>query len=199
MVAGEAPQESPEAEEPDLAQRLAASYKTFLAAETLILRKRTGGKLTRQACRDVAHEAFMRVADKVLSGELGPETNLPGYLRTTSRNLATDVLKAHNRLALLDEALLPTVPAQGQPFEAIEPMEELVLPTIDAMPLTRPRKVVQFQSQGLSDAQIAETLGITTDRVHKDRHATVSELRDRLAAHIRNGHRKKTQRGGKDR
>ncbi|MFD0367677.1 RNA polymerase sigma factor [Streptomyces sp. NPDC127114] len=196
MVAGEASQES----EPDLAQRLADCYKTFLVAETLILLKKFGGKLTRHACRDVAHEAYMKVADKVLSGELGPETNLPAYLRAASRNLATDVLKAQKHLALLDEAdLLPTVPAQGQPFDAIEPMEELVIPTIDAMPRTQHRKVVQLQSQGLSDAQIAETLGITTERVHKDRHTAVSQLRVRLGAHIRNGHRKKTQRGGKDR
>ncbi|MFI8966992.1 RNA polymerase sigma factor [Streptomyces sp. NPDC053493] len=196
MVAGEASQES----EPDLAQRLVDCYETFLAAETLILRKKFGGKLTRHVCRDVAHEAYMKVAAKVLSGELGPDTNLPAYLRAASRNLATDVVKAQNRVAQLDDAeLLPAVPGQGQPFEAIEPMEELVLPQIDAMPLTRHRKVVQFQSQGLSDAQIAETLGITTDRVQKDRHMAVSELRDRLSAHIRDSHRKKTQRGGKDR
>ncbi|MGW8357684.1 hypothetical protein [Streptomyces wedmorensis] len=126
MVAGEASQEPPTAEEPDLAQRLVGSYPTFLAAETLILRKKTGGKLSRQACRDVAHEAFMRVAAKVLSNELGLETNLPAYFRATSRNLAIDVLRAQKLLGPLDEtALLPPVP--GQPFEAVEPLEELGL------------------------------------------------------------------------
>ncbi|MFI8287863.1 RNA polymerase sigma factor [Streptomyces sp. NPDC085614] len=156
------------AAEPDLAQRLVDCYPTFLAAETLILLSKTGGALSYEACQDVAREAYSKVAVKVLAGELDSETNLPAYLRTACRNLAVDVLRARNRDGLDETALVTAVPGQV-PFEAIEPMEELVLPAIDAMPRTQRRKVVQLQSQGLNDAQIAETLGITTDRVHKDR------------------------------
>ncbi|MFJ3902885.1 RNA polymerase sigma factor [Streptomyces sp. NPDC090025] len=200
MVAGEASHRSPAAPEPGLLQRLVDAYETFLKAETTILHRKTGGALSWQACQDVADEAFLRVSDKVRSGELGPDTNLPAYLRATSRNLAKDVLRRQNRLAPLDEtALLAPVPARGEPFEAIDPMDELVMPAIDAMPRTRRRKVVQFQSQGLDDAQIARTLGISTDRVHKERHAALKELRRDLGAHIRDGHRKTTRHGEKDR
>ncbi|QPK50970.1 hypothetical protein H4W23_40175 [Streptomyces gardneri] len=86
------------------------------------------------------------------------------------------------------------VPGQRRPADDFDPLEELVVPTIDAMPLSRPRKVVQLQSQGLNDAQISKVLGIGADRVHRDRYMAVIELRGRLGGYIRDGHRKKKTR-----
>ncbi|MBT2439969.1 sigma-70 family RNA polymerase sigma factor [Streptomyces sp. ISL-36] len=166
-----------------------------MAAEPRILRRKTNRRLSYQACQDVAHEAYLRVARKVMNGELGPEVQLAGYLRRASRNLAIDTLRAQARLDPLDDTgLVVAVPGQRRPADDFDPLEELVVPTIDAMPLSRPRKVVQLQSQGLNDKQISKVLGIGTDRVHRDRYTALIELRGRLGGFIRDGHRKKTTR-----
>ncbi|MFE0737466.1 RNA polymerase sigma factor [Streptomyces sp. NPDC058855] len=197
MVAGEAPAES--STETDLGQRLVDCYETFMATEPLILRKKTGRQLSEQACQDVAQEAYMKVARKVAAGQLPPQVRLPGYLRRTSRNLAIDYLRAQARLDPLDDELVVAVPVQRRPSDDIDPLEELVVPAIDAMPLSRRRKIVQLQSQGLDDKQIAKALGIAAARIHRDRHAAVSELRGELGEYIRDGHRKQTRRVKKDR
>ncbi|SEE59520.1 RNA polymerase sigma factor [Streptomyces sp. TLI_105] len=179
----------------DLLQRLRDCYETFMEAEPRILRRKTNRRLSYQACQDVAHEAYLKVARKVMSGQLGPEVQLSAYLRRTSRNLAIDTLRVQTRLEPLDDTgLVPAVPSQRQPADDFDPLEELVVPTIDAMPLSRPRKVVQLQSQGLTDTQISKILGIGADRVHRDRYMAVIELRGKLGDYIRDGHRKKKTR-----
>lgn len=179
----------------ELLRRLRDCYKTFMAAEPQILRKKTNRRLSYQACQDVAQEAYVRVATKVMNGELGPEVQLAGYLRRTSRNLAIDTLRTQARLDPLDDTgLAVEVPGQRKSADDFDPLEELVVPTIDAMPLSRPRKVVQLQSQGLNDKQISKVLGIATDRVQGDRYTALIELRGRLGGYIRDGHRKKKTR-----
>ncbi|WP_329625948.1 hypothetical protein OG357_38590 (plasmid) [Streptomyces sp. NBC_01255] len=196
MVAGdEGPGEPCAVADVDLVQRLRDCYETFMKAEPQILRRKTNRQLSYQACQDVAHEAYLKVARKVMNGQLGPDVQLAGYLRRTSRNLAIDTLRAQTRLKPLDDiGLVVAVPGQRQPVDDFDPLEELVVPTIDAMPLSRPRKVVQLQSQGLNDTQISKVLGIGADRVHRDRYMAVIELRGRLGGYIRDGHRKKKTR-----
>ncbi|MFE5484102.1 RNA polymerase sigma factor [Streptomyces sp. NPDC056527] len=195
VVDDEAPREEPgPAIDVDLVQRLRDCYETFMAAEPRILRRKMNRQLSYQACQDVAHEAYLRVARKVLNGQLGPEVQLAAYLRRASRNLAIDTLRAHARLDPLDDTGLVVAVHGRRPADDFDPLEELVVPTIDAMPLSRPRKVVQLQSQGLSDTQISKVLGIGTDRVHRDRYTALIELRGRLGGYIRDGHRKKTTR-----
>ncbi|MFJ8871315.1 RNA polymerase sigma factor [Streptomyces sp. NPDC102473] len=170
-----------------------------MATEPLILRKKSNRELSEATCQDIAQEAFERVREKIVSGALDGEVNLPAYLRRTSRNLAIDVGRAHKRFPVLfDTDLVASVPLQRQAAEDVDPLEELVVPAIDAMPRTRRRKVVQLQSQGLEDPEIAKALGIATDRLHRDRYAAVSELRNELGRHIRDGHRKQTRRVKKD-
>ncbi|MEW5631203.1 sigma-70 family RNA polymerase sigma factor [Streptomyces hydrogenans] len=196
MVAGdEAPKAPLLAVDAVLVQRLKDCYPTFMEAEPRILRRKMGRQLSYQACQDVAHEAYLKVARKVLGGQLGPDVQLPAYLRATSRNLAIDALRAQARLRPLDDLKIDvTVPSQRQPAEDVDPLEDLVVPTIDAMPLSRQRKVVQLQSQGLNDRQISKVLGIDTARIHRDRYMAVIELRGRLEGHIRETHRKKKTR-----
>ncbi|MEU7124410.1 RNA polymerase sigma factor [Streptomyces zaomyceticus] len=191
----EAEKEPCPAVDADLVQRLRDCYDTFMAAEPRILRRKMNRQLSYQACEDVAHEAYLKVARKVMNGQLGPDVQLAGYLRRTSRNLAVDTLRQQARLGSLEEAgLHMAVPGQRRSADDFDPMEELVVPTIDAMPLSRPRKVVQLQSQGLDDRQVSEVLGIETDRVQRDRYSALIELRGRLGGYIRDGHRKKTTR-----
>lgn len=197
MVAGEAAAGSSEpAVKVDLGQRLVDYYETFMAQETQFLRSMWNGKLSEQACEDVAQEAFMRVARKVAAAQLGPGVKLGAYLRTTSWNLALDTLRAQKRTDSVDDTVI--IAASDSRTEDVDPLTELVRPAIEAMPLSRRRTVVHLQSQGLDDAQISAALGIAADRIHRDRYAAVSELRSELSQFIRDGH-KKTRRAKKDR
>ncbi|MEU8543099.1 sigma-70 family RNA polymerase sigma factor [Streptomyces sp. NPDC048717] len=171
-----------------------------MAAETLILHRKMGNQLSFHACQDIAHEAFLRVTRRAIRGQLGPDVNLPAYLRTASRNLAVDALRAQARFTPLEETgLVAAVPGQRQAADDLDPLEELVVPAIDAMPRTRERKVVQLQSQGLDDTEISRVLGIGADRVYRDRYKALIALRRALRKHIRAGHRKKTTRRVEDR
>jgi RNA polymerase sigma-70 factor (ECF subfamily) len=205
VVAGEAAAESsahakgqPSAwAEVDLGKRLLDYYDTFMEQEPRFLRNTWKGKLSEQACEDVAQEAFMRVARKVAAAQLGPDVKLGAYLRTTSWRLAVDMLRAQQRIDLMDDTAHLAAPNPHS--EEVDPLQELVQPAIEAMPLSRRRTVVQLQSQGLDDAQISAALGIAPDRIHRDRYAAVSELRSELGNFIRDGHRKKTSSAKKDR
>ncbi|MFF4583775.1 hypothetical protein ACFY15_36320 [Streptomyces sp. NPDC001373] len=81
----------------------------------------------------------------------------------------------------------------------VDPLQDLVLPAIEALPPSKRRQVVRLQSQGLDDIEIAAALGIRADRLHRERHNAVVELRGALGAFIRDGHRKASGRWKKDR
>lgn len=187
----------PSAEAVDLGKRLLDYYDTFMAEELPFLRNRCKGKLSDQACQDVAQEAFMRVSRKAAAEELGPDVKLGAYLRTTSWNLAVDALRAQKRTEPMDDPA--RVAAPDPRGEEVDPLKEWVQPAIESMPPSRRRMVVQLQSRGLDDTQIAKALDIAPARLQRDRYAAVSELRSKLRAFIRDGHRKKTRRAKKDR
>ncbi|MEV8628606.1 hypothetical protein [Streptomyces sp. NPDC051079] len=183
----------------DVEQRLLECYAEFMAAEPLVLRKKYGAVLSYAACEDIAQEAYDKVVAKAATGELDSVEKLPGYLRTASRNLAKDALRALKRHPVrYDSQYVATIPQPRVSADDAHLLEQLVVPMIDAMPRTRRRKVVQLQSQGLDDADISSVLGIDKIRLHKDRSDAVGELRGKLRNHIRDGHRKQTRRVEKD-
>jgi RNA polymerase sigma-70 factor (ECF subfamily) len=183
----------------DVEQRLLDCYAMFMATEPLVLRKKYQPLLSVAACEDIAQEAYDRVAATAPTGELDSVKKLPGYLRTASRNLAKDALRALQRDPVrYDSQYVATVPQPRVSADDVDLLERLVVPLIDAMPRTQRRKIVQLQSQGLEDADIASVLGIDKIRLHKDRSNAVGELRGKLGKHIRDGHRKQTRRVKKD-
>ncbi|MEU9088203.1 hypothetical protein [Streptomyces sp. NPDC048357] len=184
-----------------LARRLAAESEAFLEREPLVLRGKVGGKLSLEACQDAAQQALYNVARRVRDGLLDDQVNLPAYLRKAAWNLAMDHLSAEARAELAGQQMqttsapLPEQVAVGD----VDPLHDLVLPAIEAMPSSRRRQVVRLQSQGLDDIEIAAALGIRSDRLHRERHNAVVELRNVLGVFIRDGHQKPTQRRKKDR
>ncbi|MFD5589429.1 RNA polymerase sigma factor [Streptomyces sp. NPDC127063] len=194
MVADEVPAHPSATAGVDLGKRLLDYYDEFMAKEPRFLHNKFRGRLSEQACEDVAQEAFLKVATKAAAGDLGPDVKIGAYLRTTSWHLAIDTLRAREQTIGAEREAVPS-----QPGEDCDPLEELVRPAIAAMPRSQRRTVVQLQSQGLDDAQISAELGIARDRIHRDRSAAVSELRSQLGRHIRDEYRKKTRRAKKDR
>ncbi|MGV9628843.1 RNA polymerase sigma factor [Streptomyces sp. NPDC003487] len=132
----------------DLGKRLLDYYDEFMAKEPRFLHNKFRGRLSEQACEDVAQEAFLKVATKAAAGDLGPDVKIGAYLRTTSWHLAIDTLRAREQTIGAEREAVPS-----QPGEDCDPLEELVRPAIAALPRSRRRTVVQLQSQGLDDAQ----------------------------------------------
>jgi RNA polymerase sigma-70 factor (ECF subfamily) len=182
-----------------LEKQLLSHYPVFMATEPARLRRRANGELPEAACQDIAQEAFERVRGRIVAGRMDAPVNVPAYLGRTAWNLALDVLRAQRRSPVVhDTDLVTEIPVRRSSSMEVDPLEELVKPVIDAMPPTRRRDVVRLQSQGLEDAAIAEALDIPPERLHKDRHAAVRELRGKLRPNIRDGHRKQTRQVKKD-
>ncbi|UQA90727.1 RNA polymerase sigma factor [Streptomyces halobius] len=185
-----------------VAQRLLDCYPAFIETQPFALR-RAFGALSLAACQDIAQEAYLRVGSKAAAGKLPPGTNVMAYLRRTARNLALDWCREQQRgrrLVLMSGAAFDAVPeTRAVVDDGSRVLQELVLPAIEGMPESLRRKVVDLQSRGLSDVQIATKLGIPAHRLHNLRNKAVADLRRNLAGHIRDGHRKKQQHGERDR
>ncbi|MEV6399212.1 sigma-70 family RNA polymerase sigma factor [Streptomyces sp. NPDC051907] len=169
-----------------------------MATAPASLRRRTDGRLSLHACQDVAQEAFLKVARRLQSGGLDEDVNVQAYLTTAVWNLARDRLRAERRLELAEDVVPARGPDDAVQADAVDPMEELVWPAIEAMPGSQRQQVVRLQSLGLTDVEIAASLGISADRVHRERHKAVVELRHALVKFVRNRHRNKTRRLKKD-
>ncbi|MCX4826016.1 sigma-70 family RNA polymerase sigma factor [Streptomyces sp. NBC_01142] len=200
MVGGEA-RTSRVAAEGNVGQELVDCYEAFMAHEPPSLRRRTDKKLSLHACQDVAQEAFLSVARRFQAGDLEECVNVRAYLKTAAWNLARDRLRGERRLELAEDVLRSSAPEQRLDSVAneVDLLEDLVLPAIEAMPGSMRRQVVRLQSHGLTDIEIAAALGVRADRVHRERHKAVVELRTVLVKFIRDQHRNRTRCLKKDR
>ncbi|MFE6741868.1 RNA polymerase sigma factor [Streptomyces tubercidicus] len=191
MVGGEAHTDRVDAAVSDVGKKLEDYYPTHMTKMPLFLRRRSEKRLSLEACQDIAQEAFLNVARRIQSGELDEEVNIVAYLTTAAKNLAYSQMRARRHLELADE-VLETVSEQAEEEPGDDALEELVWPAIEAMSLSTRKRVVYWQSQGLKDIEIAAALGIPADRVHRERHKAVVELRWALGEFIRDQHRNKT-------
>ncbi|MEV0375104.1 RNA polymerase sigma factor [Streptomyces sp. NPDC050636] len=186
-----------------VAQRLLECYPAFVETEPYWLQQALPG-LSLASCQDIAQEAYLRVGLKVAAGRLAPETKVMAYLRRTARNLAVDWCREQQRrggrpVVMGSDALDAVPEPRALADEDRVVLQELVIPAIEEMPESRRRQVVDLQSRGLSDVEIAAALGIPAHRLHNLRNKAVAHLRRNLSGHIRDGHRKKQQHGKKDR
>ncbi|MGW1787735.1 RNA polymerase sigma factor [Streptomyces tubercidicus] len=192
MVGGEAHTDRVDAVVSGVGKKLEDYYATHMTKMPLFLRRRSEKRLSLEACQDIAQEAFLNVARRIQSGELDEDVNIVAYLTTAAKNLACSQMRARRHLELADEVLetVSELAADEEPGD--DALEELVWPAIEAMSLSTRKRVVYWQSQGLKDIEIAAALGIPADRVHRERHKAVVELRRALGEFIRDQHRNKT-------
>ncbi|MFE5621091.1 RNA polymerase sigma factor [Streptomyces virginiae] len=188
----------------NVAQRVYEAFTPFMETEPARLCKefRT---LSYATCCDVAKEAFLKVGTAATEGKLKADTDVEAYLHTAARNLATDKYRQQKRMrrhtVQMGGDALDLLPAQRTlSAEDREVLEQLVLPQIRGMRDSQRRRVVELQSRGMSDVEIAVLMGIPVGRLHNLRNKAVTHLRGKLAGHIRDEHRKtKKDDGEKDR
>ncbi|MFE4023062.1 RNA polymerase sigma factor [Streptomyces sp. NPDC059101] len=164
----------------EVVRQLLDCYRDFMEREPSAL-QREFRTLSPAACQDIAQEAFLRVGSKAKDGGLAAETNVRAYLHRAARNLAVDHCRAQQRgakrLRLLANDVVNVVPEQPALPDEDRVLQELVIPAIEEMPEDLRRKVVDLQSRGLSDAEIANTLGIPAHRLHNLRNKTLLSFR----------------------
>ncbi|WP_051774780.1 RNA polymerase sigma factor [Streptomyces sp. NRRL S-237] len=187
----------------DVAQRVYEAYTPFMETEPSRLRQefRT---LSLATCQDTAQEAYLRVGRAAEKGKLAADTDVMAYLHTAARNLAIDKYRRQKRLrrhtVLMGGDALDVLPARRTlTGEDREVLQQLVIPQIRSMRDSQRRRVVELQSRGMSDLDIALLMGISVDRLHKLRNKAVTHLRGKLAGHIRHEYRKTKSVGEKDR
>ncbi|MCT9092499.1 sigma-70 family RNA polymerase sigma factor [Streptomyces sp. ASQP_92] len=192
MVGGEAREAAAEAGPASgLGRQLQDLYDLFMDREPPVLRRLSNRQLSLEACRDCVDEAFMRVLSKAARGDLDEGVKLAAYVRRTARNLALDSLRADRRLDLMNGADLEASLSVLPEAEEVDVLNDLVIPAIEAMPVSERRHVAHLQSQGLTDIEIAAALGVGAARVHRERYNAVLDLRRALAEFIRHRHQKK--------
>ncbi|MEV7581698.1 RNA polymerase sigma factor [Streptomyces erythrochromogenes] len=165
-------------------QRLADFCPSFMASEPARLRQRFP-RLSLAAGEDAAGEAVAATVRLAAAGRLPEDTDLAAYLHTAAVNrVRTDF----RRQARADKALAvkgaDTPGTVAGSVASQDLLEELVVPAIKSMRRSRRRRVVELQSQGWTDEEIADELGIPLSRLYHDRHAALRSLRRILAGHI---------------
>ncbi|WP_328741321.1 sigma-70 family RNA polymerase sigma factor (plasmid) [Streptomyces erythrochromogenes] len=188
----------------DVAQRLYEAYASFMETEPYELR-REFRTLPLATCQDVAQEAYLKVGRAAAEGKLDADTDVMAYLHKAARNLAVDKYRRQKRLrrhsVLMGGDALDVLPARRTlAQEDREVLQEVVIPQIRSMRDSQRRRVVELQSRGLSDREIALLMEISVERLHNLRNKAVTHLRGKLAGHIRDEYRKtKKSSGEKDR
>ncbi|MFG2484989.1 RNA polymerase sigma factor [Streptomyces virginiae] len=157
----------------------------FLRSEPARLQQRFP-RLSFAACEDATQEAVAATVRLAATGRLPEDTDLAAYLHTASLNrVRTDFrrqARAERALAVKGADTSGTVAGA---VASQDLLDELVIPAIRSMRASRRRQVVELQSQGWTDEEIADELGIPLSRLHRDRHAALRSLRRILAGHIR--------------
>ncbi|OWQ92417.1 RNA polymerase sigma factor [Sphingopyxis witflariensis] len=145
-----------------------AAFAAFYRAEQSRLFHYFRRKVGREAAPDLVQEAFTRM---FRSGAYGRVEYPQAYLTRTAHNLLIERSRTWHRkqcmLCPLDEARDAAVPPdQERQYEAME-LRRAFRKTLLAMPRRTRRVFLMHRLRGLTYAQIAEQLGLSTKTVEK--------------------------------
>jgi RNA polymerase sigma-70 factor (sigma-E family) len=114
------------------------------------------------AAEEIVQEAFARTVDRWRRID-----NPGGYVRTCVVNLARKELRRRGRRA----------PPTAEPIADLRPRDEQVVRAVQALPPRRRAVVALRFYEDLTEAQIAETLGIRRGTVKATLHQALEQLR----------------------
>lgn len=137
----------------------------------------------RQRAEDLAHDAFVRV----LEGEQQQgqqEVQQPrAYLHQITRNIAVDQFRRDERRALVEQGASGMDEAGGGDPESLMhalQLAESIEQALVELPLKCRQVFIWQKLDGLSQAEIAERLGLSRNMVERYMIRTLRHLRDRL-------------------
>lgn len=134
---------------------------------------------SRQQAEDLTHDAFVRVLESPREQVAQPRA----YLHQTARNIAVDGYRREDRRQALELDLLEDRSAAGDDPEAYVHALELadsVERALALLPVNCRRVFIWQKLEGLSQAEIAERMGLTRNTVEKYMIRTLRHLREHL-------------------
>ena len=133
----------------------------------------------RQQAEDLAHDTFVRVLESDSTVVEQPRA----YLHQTARNIAVDAYRREDRRAAMElEAVHHDLPVTGDPehfMHAIQ-LADSIERALSELPVNCRKVFVWQKIEGLTQAEIAERLGLSKNMVEKYMIRTLRHLRDRL-------------------
>ena len=135
----------------------------------------------RQQAQDLAHDTFLRVL------ESRPETveQPRDYLHQTARNIAVDGFRREELRDAKEQAAVPPSSSEtGDPEQYMHAIQlaESVERALQELPLNCRKVFVWQKIEGLTQAEIAERLGLSRNMVEKYMIRTLRHLRERVEA-----------------
>jgi len=134
---------------------------------------------SRQQAEDLAHDAFVRVLEKPRDQVEQPRA----YLHQTARNIAVDGLRREDRRqALALEALDEGTGGSDDPEAYVHALElaDSVERALAELPLNCRQVFIWQKLEGLTQAEIAERMGLSKNMVEKYMIRTLRHLREHL-------------------
>ncbi|WP_065259410.1 sigma-70 family RNA polymerase sigma factor [Pseudomonas bananamidigenes] len=133
----------------------------------------------RSQAEDLAHDTFVRVLESDSSAVQQPRA----YLHQTARNIAVDGYRREDRRGAMESQAIDLGEApNGDPehyMHAIQ-LADSIEQALTELPLNCRRIFVWQKIEGLTQAEIAERLGLSRNMVEKYMIRTLRHLRDRL-------------------
>jgi len=133
----------------------------------------------RQQAEDLAHDTFVRVLESQAASVEQPRA----YLHQTARNIAVDSYRREDRRGTLElEAIHHSAPPTGDPehfMHAIQ-LADFIERALGELPVNCRKAFVWQKIEGLTQAEIAERLGLSKNMVEKYMIRTLRHLRERL-------------------
>ncbi|MCU1730824.1 MULTISPECIES: sigma-70 family RNA polymerase sigma factor [unclassified Pseudomonas] len=134
---------------------------------------------SRQQAEDLAHDAFVRVLESEQDAVAQPRA----YLHQTARNIAVDGYRREDRRQSLEQQALDLTPLLTDDPEAYMNALQLadsVERALAELPLNCRKVFVWQKLEGLTQAEIAERMGLTKNMVEKYMIRTLRHLREHL-------------------
>ncbi|MCK1793489.1 sigma-70 family RNA polymerase sigma factor [Pseudomonas violetae] len=132
----------------------------------------------RQQAEDLAHDTFVRVLESDSTVVEQPRA----YLHQTARNIAVDGYRREDRRSAMESQADHSALSCGDPehfIQAIQLADSIEL-ALAELPVNCRKAFVWQKIEGLTQAEIAERLGLSKNMVEKYMIRTLRHLRDRL-------------------
>ncbi|AMS17113.1 RNA polymerase subunit sigma-24 [Pseudomonas chlororaphis] len=133
----------------------------------------------RSQAEDLAHDTFVRVLESDAAAVQQPRA----YLHQTARNIAVDAYRREDRRGAMErEAVYPVASPSGDPehfMHAIQ-LADSIERALGELPLNCRKVFVWQKLEGLTQAEIAERLGLSKNMVEKYMIRTLRHLRERV-------------------
>lgn len=133
----------------------------------------------REQAEDLAHDTFVRVLESDSASVQQPRA----YLHQTARNIAVDGFRREDRREAMEEAILDhrqSLSGDPEHFMHAIQLADSIERALAELPANCRTVFVWQKIEGLTQAEIAERLGLSKNMVEKYMIRTLRHLRDRL-------------------